>query len=37
VTFEAMAFPTAERVLIAYPEPVRRKADHETGSPSLDP
>jgi hypothetical protein len=37
VTFEAIDFPTAERVLTAYPKPVRRKTDPETGSPSLDP
>ena len=35
--FEAMVRPTVEVVLTAYPRPVRRKTDPETGLPLLDP
>ena len=35
--FEATARPTVELVLTAYPKPVRRKIDAETGLPLLDP
>jgi predicted DNA-binding protein with PD1-like motif len=35
--FEAMVRPTVELVLTAYPRPVRRKIDPETGLPLLDP
>jgi predicted DNA-binding protein with PD1-like motif len=35
--FEATARPTVELVLTAYPRPVRRKTDPETGLPLLDP
>ncbi len=34
--FEAMVRPTVELVLTAYPKPVRRKIDPETGLPLLD-
>jgi predicted DNA-binding protein with PD1-like motif len=35
--FEAIVRPTVEVVLTAYPKPVRRKVDPETGLPLLDP
>jgi predicted DNA-binding protein with PD1-like motif len=35
--FEAKVRPTVELVLTAYPGPVRRKTDPETGLPLLDP
>ena len=35
--FEATVRPTVELVLTAYPKPVRRKIDAETGLPLLDP
>ena len=35
--FEATVRPTVELVLTAYPKPVRRKTDPETGLPLLDP
>jgi hypothetical protein len=35
--FEATVRPTVELVLTAYPRPVRRKTDPETGLPLLDP
>jgi hypothetical protein len=35
--FEATVRPTVEVVLTAYPKPVRRKIDPETGLPLLDP
>jgi uncharacterized protein len=35
--FEATVRPTVEVVLTAYPRPVRRKVDPETGLPLLDP
>jgi predicted DNA-binding protein with PD1-like motif len=35
--FEATVRPTVEVVLTAYPKPVRRKTDPETGLPLLDP
>jgi predicted DNA-binding protein with PD1-like motif len=35
--FEATVRPTVELVLTAYPRPVRRKIDPETGLPLLDP
>jgi predicted DNA-binding protein with PD1-like motif len=35
--FEAVARPTVELVLTAYPKPVLRKIDPETGLPLLDP
>ena len=35
--FEAIVRPTMEVVLTAYPKPVRRKTDPETGLPLLDP
>jgi predicted DNA-binding protein with PD1-like motif len=35
--FEATVRPTVELVLTAYPKPVRRKVDPETGLPLLDP
>ena len=35
--FEAKVRPTVELVLTAYPKPVRRKIDSETGLPLLDP
>ena len=35
--FEATDRPTVELVLTAYPRPVRRKIDPETGLPLLDP
>jgi uncharacterized protein len=35
--FEATVRPTVELVLTAYPKPVRRKIDPETGLPLLDP
>jgi uncharacterized protein len=35
--FEAIVRPTVELVLTAYPKPVRRKIDPETGLPLLDP
>ena len=35
--FEATVRPTVEVVLTAYPRPVRRKIDPETGLPLLDP
>jgi predicted DNA-binding protein with PD1-like motif len=35
--FETTARPTVELVLTAYPKPVRRKIDPETGLPLLDP
>jgi predicted DNA-binding protein with PD1-like motif len=35
--FEATVCPTVESVLNTYPTPVRRKIDHDTGLPLLDP
>ena len=35
--FEMTARPTVELVLTAYPSPVRRKIDPETGLPLIDP
>jgi len=35
--FEASVRPTVELVLTAYPRPLRRKTDRESGLPLLDP
>ena len=35
--FEAVVRPTVELILTTSPRPVRRKIDHETGLPLLDP